>query len=468
MKQGDRQQASRCPTVGSIYSRTGVSSKGSRSPVFVLPLSTLPEISDLMSTASISRPSSVVATLARGRQHRHPEPGARLSGRRVPHHHATRQLVAPHGPRRGAASKPHAAGALFGGLRALPQRFIRPRALDLLLAHLTEVQGRAAHDDGDRCHQLEERNRPDQRNELYRRAHSECLADAYPVVYRLSDAGPYRGAADVSFADSPLTLSRTQEIRRRCVASLCSYTSGCQTDASASDDPMYPVASIRCRVFRQFVGCIQPILVALRKGVTALRGIERRAARPRTQDVIVLETRLGRLLWTLTAQRAHTAGDPARCAPAQITQQAPNTGACGGRHGRAHATAAPPVLGPPSNRHARVSCSPAAALWKTACPRTSTDGVLLPPRGQATAIRTAAARRVGSVRATSSANPCCIDVCTRGVSPPLLDHGARAAIRRPPARLLPSSGVIGAARAFVDGDGAYVSANARAGVDVAR
>ena len=57
--------------------------------------------------------------------------------------------------------------------------------------------------------------------------------------YRLSDAGSYRsgsesGASDVSFADSPSTLSRAQEIRRRGALSLRSYTSGYQTDASAS------------------------------------------------------------------------------------------------------------------------------------------------------------------------------------------------------------------------------------------
>ncbi|KJA14303.1 hypothetical protein HYPSUDRAFT_208800 [Hypholoma sublateritium FD-334 SS-4] len=44
--------------------------------------------------------------------------------------------------------------------------------------------------------------------------------------YRLSDAGSYRGASDVSFAESPSTLSHT----------------------SASDGPMYPVASIRYRI----------------------------------------------------------------------------------------------------------------------------------------------------------------------------------------------------------------------------
>ena len=59
-----------------------------------------------------------------------------------------------------------------------------------------------------------------------------------PSSYRLTESGSIRsGDADISFADSPSTLSRAREIRRRVAGGTSkSYSSGYQTDASRSDN----------------------------------------------------------------------------------------------------------------------------------------------------------------------------------------------------------------------------------------
>ena len=58
-----------------------------------------------------------------------------------------------------------------------------------------------------------------------------------PSSYRLTESGSFRsGDSDISFADSPSTLSRTREIRRRVAGGTSrSHSSGYQTDASQSN-----------------------------------------------------------------------------------------------------------------------------------------------------------------------------------------------------------------------------------------
>ena len=57
-----------------------------------------------------------------------------------------------------------------------------------------------------------------------------------PSSYRLTESGSFRsGESDVSFADSPSTLSRAREIRRRVAGTSKSNSFGYQTDASQSN-----------------------------------------------------------------------------------------------------------------------------------------------------------------------------------------------------------------------------------------
>jgi hypothetical protein len=56
-----------------------------------------------------------------------------------------------------------------------------------------------------------------------------------PSSYRLTESGSFRsGDSDISFADSPSTLSRAREIRRRVAGTSRSHSSGYQTEVSQS------------------------------------------------------------------------------------------------------------------------------------------------------------------------------------------------------------------------------------------
>jgi hypothetical protein len=58
-----------------------------------------------------------------------------------------------------------------------------------------------------------------------------------PSSFRLTESGSFRsGDFDISFADSPSTLSRTREIRRRVAGTSRSHSSGYQTEASQSNN----------------------------------------------------------------------------------------------------------------------------------------------------------------------------------------------------------------------------------------
>jgi hypothetical protein len=57
-----------------------------------------------------------------------------------------------------------------------------------------------------------------------------------PSSYCLTESGSFRsGDSDISFADSPSTLSRAREIRRRVAGTSRSHSSGYQTEASQSN-----------------------------------------------------------------------------------------------------------------------------------------------------------------------------------------------------------------------------------------
>ncbi|KJA13165.1 hypothetical protein HYPSUDRAFT_209770 [Hypholoma sublateritium FD-334 SS-4] len=180
---GDRQHACRrlrsassptgsIRTILSIDSRSSASSNGLRSTIFVPPLSTLPNISDFMSTASLSRQSSFVSShrsrmvddiVIQNQEYvysgdacvvtpRHSS-SLRRTGSMASSPRSTMRAAGPAAGRCSAPRRcsplgkdifmtpPPSTGAARRVGRALLQRLIGRRTPDILLAHLADIDG---------------------------------------------------------------------------------------------------------------------------------------------------------------------------------------------------------------------------------------------------------------------------------------------------------------------------------------
>ncbi|KAF8958935.1 hypothetical protein BDZ97DRAFT_1761747 [Flammula alnicola] len=244
-------------TILSINSSSSNSSNGSRSTVFVPPLSSLPDISDFISTTSgLSRQSSLVSshhsrtvddTVIQNQEYVYPGDSRVITPNRGHSLRRTGSMTDLDEEFKSALNRARGAGGLFGGSPVTISSgsslgkniFVTPppsvgRGSDRARSELSDENFFSAGSSGGLrsnvsstyFSQTSLTSAGDLRTTTgltsitggitTATSETQVAPSTLTSTYRLSDSGSYRSEdSDVSFADSPSTLSRAREIRRR-------------------------------------------------------------------------------------------------------------------------------------------------------------------------------------------------------------------------------------------------------------